>query len=278
MSNVDADSDALINASLQRLDLVSSTGDATTPVDESETFRLASPASRARLRLHEGYGFRPASGASTPAVECVADSPLPDRNGLGWPATPEEKKAREEKLSGAVRIILECLGEDPDREGLLRTPERYAQALMWMTRGYEERLADVINDAVFAEDHDEMVIVRDIDISSLCEHHLVPFTGKVAIAYIPNRLVLGLSKLARIAETFSRRLQVQERLTKQIAIAIQEAIKPRGVAVVMEATHMCMTMRGVQKPGSSTVTSCMLGCFRTQQKTREEFLTLMKSH
>ena len=195
-------------------------------------------------------------------------------------------------MADAVRTILECIGEDPDREGLQRTPERYAQAIMWMTRGYEERLAgpcvcllpsvpcsyalDVINDAIFAEDHDEMVIVRDIDISSLCEHHLVPFTGKVAIAYIPNQLVLGLSKLARVAETFSRRLQVQERLTKQIAIAVQEAIKPRGVAVVMEATHLCMTMRGVQKPGSTTVTSCMLGCFRTQQKTREEFLTLIK--
>ncbi len=171
-------------------------------------------------------------------------------------ATPEERAAREEKLAGAVRTILECLGEDPDREGLLRTPIRYAQALMFLTKGYEERLTgrvprfqvvtasadfrcyepDIINDAVFAEDHDEMVIVRDIDIASLCEHHLVPFTGKVAIAYIPNKLVLGISKLARIAETFSRRLQVQERLTKQIAIAVQEAIKPRGVAVVMEAT------------------------------------------
>ncbi|KAJ7485310.1 hypothetical protein FB451DRAFT_1337583 [Mycena latifolia] len=167
----------------------------------------------------------------------------------------------------AVRTILECIGEDPNREGLLRTPERYARALMWMTKGYEERLADVINDA--------MVLVRDIDISSLCEHHLVPFTGKIAIAYIPgkNQLVLGLSKLARIAEVFSRRLQVQERLTKQIAIAVQEAIQPRGVAVVIEATHMCMTMRGVQKPGSSTVTSSMLGCFRTERQTREEFLT-----
>jgi len=277
----------LLSDSLQRLQLEVSSSDPVSNGTDSEIDpRLSSPPSRLLSSvLHEGYGFRPASGASTPPTRSV-DSPLPDRNGLGWPAkstvsrltaTPAEKEARQQKLCAAVRVILECIGEDPDREGLARTPERYAQALMWMTRGYEERLADVINDAVFAEDHEEMVIVRDIDISSLCEHHLVPFTGKVAIAYIPNRLVLGLSKLARIAETFGRRLQVQERLTKQIAIAIQEAIKPRGVAVVMEATHMCMTMRGVQKPGSSTVTSCMLGCFRTQQKTREEFLTLMKA-
>ncbi|KAJ3743356.1 GTP cyclohydrolase I [Lentinula detonsa] len=239
-------------------------------------------------RIHEGYGFRPPSGVSTPLIAsatAASESLVPDSNGLGWPAkstysrltaTPEEKAAREKKLTEAVRTILDCIGEDPNREGLLKTPERYAKAVLWMTKGYEDRLADVINDAVFAEDHDEMVLVRDIDISSLCEHHLVPFTGKIAIAYIPNKLVLGLSKLARIAETFSRRLQVQERLTKQVAIAIQEAIKPRGVAVVMEATHLCMTMRGVQKPGSITTTSCMLGCFRTQQKTREEFLTLIK--
>lgn len=247
-----------------------------------------SPRGPVNYRLREGYGFRPTSGASTPLTpgSGLRDSPLPDPHGLGWPAkstvlrlnaTQAERAARERKMADAVRTILECIGEDPDREGLARTPERYAQAIMWMTRGYEERLADVINDAVFAEDHDEMVIVRDIDVASLCEHHLVPFMGKIAIAYIPNQLVLGLSKLARIAETFSRRLQVQERLTKQIAIAVQEAIKPRGVAVVMEATHLCMTMRGVQKPGSITVTSCMLGCFRTQQKTREEFLTLIKS-
>lgn len=238
--------------------------------------------------VREGYGFRTPSGTSTPQTlvsHGERTSPLPDPHGLGWPAkstvsrlhaTPAERDAREKKMISAVRTILECIGEDPNREGLLRTPERYAQAIMWMTRGYEERLTDVINDAVFAEDHDEMVLVREIDISSLCEHHLVPFTGKVAIGYIPNQLVLGLSKLARIAETFSRRLQVQERLTKQIAIAVQEAIKPRGVAVVMEATHMCMTMRGVQKPGSVTVTSCMLGCFRNHQKTREEFLTLIR--
>ncbi|KAI0269323.1 hypothetical protein BC834DRAFT_820445 [Gloeopeniophorella convolvens] len=247
--------------------------------------RLSPPPSIPPPPVREGYGFRPTSGVSTPAAPPDRDSPLPDVNGLGWPAkstlirlnaTPAEKGALQTKLAAAVRTVLECIGEDPDREGLLRTPERYAQALMWMTKGYEERLADVINDAVFAEDHDEMVLVRDIDISSLCEHHLVPFTGKIAIAYIPNKLVLGISKLARIAETFSRRLQVQERLTKQIALCVQEAIKPRGVAVVMEATHMCMTMRGVQKPGAITTTSCMLGCFRTQQKTREEFLTLIK--
>ncbi|RXK36224.1 GTP cyclohydrolase I [Tremella mesenterica] len=204
---------------------------------------------------------------------------IADEEGLGWPAkstkirlhrTPEEKAKNLAVLSGAIRTVLECIGEDPDREGLQRTPERYAKALIWMTKGYEERLVDVINDAVFAEDHEEMVIVRDINVFSLCEHHLVPFAGKISIGYIPNKLVLGLSKLARIAETFSRRLQVQERLTKQVALAVEEAIRPRGVAVVMEAHHMCMSMRGVQKPGATTVTSTMLGCFRTQQKTREE--------
>lgn len=154
--------------------------------------------------------------------------------------SPEEAAARERRLAEAVKTVLECLGEDPEREGLLKTPDRYAKALLWMTRGYEERLSDVIGQAIFAEDHDEMVIVRDIDIYSLCEHHLVPFLGKCSIGYIPSRQghVLGISKLARLAETFSRRLQVQERLTKQIALALEEAVKPRGVAVVIQATHM----------------------------------------
>ncbi|TFK73009.1 GTP cyclohydrolase I [Pluteus cervinus] len=292
--HLDSSHVAQLDDSLRQLQLKQEASEAT-PGDDHDALPVANPVSWNPL-TKDGYGFRK-SGVSTPlGPSNVPDvntslSPgnselVPDPNGLGWPAkstisrlnaTPAERQVRTEKLCSAVRTILECIGEDPDREGLLRTPERYAQALMWMTRGYEERLADVINDAVFAEDHDEMVLVRDIDISSLCEHHLVPFTGKIAIGYIPNKLVLGLSKLARIAETFSRRLQVQERLTKQIAIAVEEAIHPRGVAVVMEATHLCMTMRGVQKPGSITVTSCMLGCFRTQQKTREEFLTLMKS-
>ncbi|KAM0746871.1 GTP cyclohydrolase I [Meredithblackwellia eburnea MCA 4105] len=221
-----------------------------------------------------------------PFVGSRVGSPIPDHNGLGWPgkgtlarlnSTPKQREAREAKLAAAVKTLLECIGEDPDRDGLIKTPERYAKALLWMTKGYEERLPDVIGNAIFAEDHEEMVIVRDIDVFSLCEHHMVPFTGKVSIGYIPNKFVLGLSKLARIAETFSRRLQVQERLTKQIAMAVDEAIRPMGVAVVMEATHQCMTMRGVQKPGATTITSAMLGAFRRSDKTRAEFLSLIRT-
>ncbi|GAA5844367.1 hypothetical protein JCM5353_004364 [Sporobolomyces roseus] len=221
-----------------------------------------------------------------PFVGSRVGSPIPDSNGLGWPgkgtlarlnSTPQETLARQAKLSDAVKTLLECIGEDPERDGLIKTPERYAKALLWMTKGYEERLPDVIGNAIFAEDHEEMVIVRDIDIFSLCEHHMVPFSGKVSIGYIPNKFVLGLSKLARIAETFSRRLQVQERLTKQIATAIDEAIRPMGVAVVIEATHQCMTMRGVQKPGATTITSSMLGAFRRSDKTRAEFMSLIRT-
>ncbi|XP_072266564.1 GTP cyclohydrolase 1-like [Pyxicephalus adspersus] len=179
-------------------------------------------------------------------------------------------------LEGAYTTILRELGENPEREGLLKTPLRAAKAMEYFTKGYHESLHDILNNAIFDENHDEIVIVKDIDVFSLCEHHLVPFFGKVHIGYLPNRKVVGLSKLARIVEIFSRRLQVQERLTKQIALAINDALQPMGVAVVMEASHMCMVMRGVQKMNSRTVTSTMHGIFRDDPKTREEFLSLIK--
>ncbi|XP_005986532.1 GTP cyclohydrolase 1 [Latimeria chalumnae] len=189
----------------------------------------------------------------------------------------EENERNLPILTAAYSTVLRGLGEDPEREGLRKTPWRAAKAMLFFTKGYQEKITDILNDAIFDEDHDEMVIVKDIDLFSMCEHHLVPFLGKVHIGYLPNKRVLGLSKLARIVEIYSRRLQVQERLTKQIAVAITEALHPAGVGVVIEATHMCMVMRGVQKMNSKTVTSTMLGVFREDPKTREEFLTLIKS-
>eukprot|EP00158_Paraphelidium_tribonemae_P001098 Partr_v1_DN23975_c0_g1_i1_m49018 putative gtp cyclohydrolase len=208
-----------------------------------------------------------------------------DADGLSWPSigtrvrlteSPEERNRRLERIADAVKVILECIGEDASREGLLKTPMRSARALMYFSKGYETSIDDIIKHAVFSEDHDEMVIVKNIEIFSLCEHHMVPFTGKVSIGYIPQNKVVGLSKLARLAEAFSRRLQVQERLTRQIATALQDILQPQGVAVVMEASHLCMVMRGVEKTGASTVTSCMLGQFRHDPKTRSEFLRLLK--
>jgi GTP cyclohydrolase I len=175
-----------------------------------------------------------------------------------------------------VREMIIRLGEDPQREGLERTPERVHRALEQLTRGYKEDAEAILRGALFTVGYDEMVIVKDIEMFSLCEHHLLPFFGKVHVAYIPNGKVIGLSKLPRLVEVFARRLQVQERLTTQIAETIQNAIEPQGVGVVVEARHLCMMMRGVEKQHSSAVTSSMLGCFRDCRETREEFLSLIR--
>lgn len=188
----------------------------------------------------------------------------------------EDDDVKMAKMTGACRTILKCIGENPDREGLLKTPARWAKALLFMTKGYQQTTASVTNGAVFTEDsHKEMVVVKDIDIHSLCEHHMVPFTGKVHVGYIPNGKIIGLSKMARIAEIFARRLQVQERLTAQIADALVEAVDPLGVAVVVECSHFCMVMRGVQKCGAKTVTSSVRGCFQKDPKTRSEFFSII---
>jgi GTP cyclohydrolase I len=181
------------------------------------------------------------------------------------------------EMAKSYTLLLKSLGEDPNRQGLLKTPERAAKAMLFFTKGYDQSLEEALNGAIFDEDHDEMVVVKDIEMFSMCEHHLVPFYGKVSIGYLPCKKILGLSKLARIVEIFSRRLQVQERLTKQIAVAVTQAVQPSGVAVVIEGVHMCMVMRGVQKINSKTVTSTMLGVFREDPKTREEFLNLVNS-
>lgn len=241
-------------------------------------------------------------------------SPVIDFDGLSRPSrgtrerleeTKEQADKRLAKMCDAVRTILECVGEDADREGLLATPSRYAKAMLFFTKGYQQNVRDIVNGAIFEEGHNEMVIVKDIEIFSMCEHHLVPFTGKVCsfclpskktkrrvlntgkrvsnnslhkqmhIGYIPNQSVIGISKLPRIAEMYARRLQIQERLTKEVANAIMEVLKPQGVAVVMESSHLCMVMRGVEKTSTSTITSCVLGCFERKEKTRNEFLNLI---
>jgi GTP cyclohydrolase I len=183
-----------------------------------------------------------------------------------------------EQMLDIIRKLLTNLGEDPSREGLLKTPERVERSLKFLTSGYQKDVDEVLNGALFTVDYTEMVIVKNIDFYSLCEHHLLPFFGKCHVAYLPTNQVIGLSKIPRIVEIFSRRLQVQERLTNEIAETIKEKINPLGVAVVLEATHLCMSMRGVEKQNSTAVTSAMLGVFRKDARTRSEFLALIRQH
>lgn len=178
------------------------------------------------------------------------------------------------ELEELVRQMIPHLGEDPSRDGLLRTPERVAKSLRWLTRGYQQSVLEVIGNAVYEEKHESMVLVRDVEMYSLCEHHMLPFFGKVHIAYYPNGRIVGLSKLPRVVDVFARRLQVQERLTDQIADALMDILEPMGVGVVVEAYHLCMMMRGVEKQNSKTVTSALRGIFRDDAKTRDEFLRL----
>jgi GTP cyclohydrolase I len=219
---------------------------------ETESSRLVrQPVSAVRSRVHE------------------TASPASDE---GLDLDPVEGAT--EEFESLVRRQLELLGEDPEREGLLKTPKRVAAAQLWLTRGYDQTAEDVIGDAVFRERHANMVMVRDIELYSMCEHHMLPFFGHAHIAYIPDGHIVGLSKLPRIVDVYARRLQVQERLTEEIADAISRVLKPRGVGVVIECVHLCMVMRGVEKQNSKTITSALRGSFRDDSRTREEFLRL----
>ncbi|NCQ97038.1 MAG: GTP cyclohydrolase I FolE [Microcystis wesenbergii Mw_QC_S_20081001_S30D] len=190
--------------------------------------------------------------------------------------TEPKSPVSETEMMQAVRTLLLGLGEDPDREGLRDTPKRVVKALKFLTSGYQQSLDELLNGAVFNEEANEMVLIRDIDIFSSCEHHILPIIGRAHVAYIPNGKVIGLSKIARICEMYARRLQVQERLTAQLADALQGLLQPQGVAVVIEATHMCMVMRGVEKPGSWTSTTAVRGIFADSAKTRQEFMSLIR--
>jgi GTP cyclohydrolase IA len=190
----------------------------------------------------------------------------------------DDSVGTEGRYAELVRAQLAMLGEDPDREGLQRTPLRVEKAMAFLTRGYSEQLDDIVGEAIFNEDHHNMVMVRDIEMYSLCEHHLLPFFGKAHVAYIPDGRIVGLSKLPRIVDHFARRLQVQERLTEQIAAAVEFVLEPLGVGVVIEADHLCMMMRGVEKQNSKTITSALRGVFRDDARTRDEFLSLAHAH
>jgi GTP cyclohydrolase I len=202
-----------------------------------------------------------------------------DRDGMRAAVhSPAEQDLSEVPLQAMVAEMLRRLGEDPERQGLLKTPERVEKSLQWLTRGYRMSVEDVLGDALYDEDHRNMVVVRDIEMYSLCEHHMLPFFGKVHVAYIPRGRIVGLSKVPRIVEVFARRLQVQERLTDQIAQALYDVLDPEGVGVICEAYHLCMMMRGVEKQNSKTITSAVRGVFLEDQRTRDEFLRLCMTH
>jgi GTP cyclohydrolase I len=214
---------------------------------------------------------------STPrSIRALKHDDVPESR-IAWAQDLDRAPERNPEFEALVHRMVELIGENPEREGLLKTPQRVANSLTWLTRGYDLDVADVVGDAVFEEGHSSMVMVRDIELYSLCEHHLLPFFGKAHIAYIPNGRIVGLSKLPRIVEVFARRLQVQERLTEQIAQAVEDVLAPSGVGVVIECYHLCMMMRGVQKQNSQTVTSAVRGLFRSDPRTREEFLSLTQS-
>ena len=212
----------------------------------------------------------------SPACSCAsASTHSPSSDTLQNHQEPDSEEQKLARMMEACKTILQCMGEDPNRNGLVKTPERWAKALLYMTSGYQMSPERVTNGAIFEENHDEMVVVRNMNIHSLCEHHMLPFTGVVHVGYIPNGKIVGLSKLARIAELYARRLQVQERLTRQIADAVVEMVQPLGVAVVVECTHFCMVMRGVQQASAVTTTSSVRGCFESNPKTRAEFFSIL---
>ncbi|MEK0431222.1 MAG: cyclohydrolase [Gemmatimonadota bacterium] len=216
--------------------------------------------------------------SNTTVAEMIAHPTKPITGSDQFEAAPPLQADRMAEFEALIRRELEIIGEDPARDGLVKTPERVAKAMSWLTRGYGMDVADVVGDAVFDEPHASMVMVRDIEFYSMCEHHMLPFFGRAHIAYIPNGKIVGLSKLPRIVEVFARRLQVQERLTEQVAQAIEDVLRPQGVGVVLEAEHLCMMMRGVEKQASSTITSALRGSFQSDAKTRDEFLRLAHGH